>query len=1142
MIADITDFGTYSTDIHSNIASLDLVSGTNTGDQTSIVGITGTKAQFDLAVTDGNFLYVGDAPTAHTHVIADITDANDANWDLAFGWGDHALAGYITSETDNQTLTWTDGTNNLAISGGNSVTITGFADTSHSHVASDITDFDTEVSNNTSVAANTAKTSFPGFTSLIADYGFTDNSGNWNTAYNDKINSASFNVGDGVLTLTQQDATTITVDLDGRYVENVAYGSVGRVPYSSGSSFSYSNGLNWNNGTNTLELGGILVNDITPTFPNMLVDGDASDNLVAIDPTTGVLKEITLATLPYADTSHTHVTADITNLSSYTGLDTRYYTETEMNASLALKANLASPNFSGTPTISGVTIPTISSSNTLTNKTIAFGSNTLTNVMSTNTAQSVTAGIKKTFQSNATNAGFRLAGVTANPSTLSNGDIWFRSTEGQLYYRENATTRTLATTSKAQTLSLKTIALGSNTITGTKSQFNTALTDGDFAFLSDIPVLTDYVLKAGDTMTGDLTFNSNVGVLLSNDTDIYSDGSHTIINLLTNGNLYMRDAGVDRFVFDIDTGAVTATGGTNNSFYAVNPNNASASVSLSWLSDIPRLRVGGSGAGAFNGFEIQDAGDDVIFKVDGGGTQTQERIRITDETDVSLTSTLHGFQIGASNTLNLAMDSNEIQVRNNGAAGILFIQADGGSVNIGNAVTTSLTVSGQITTSGNEVQIEGGSPRIDFVENSATTNFNIIADASNLDIRRNGTNDTQLRFNSNGFSQFYDRLTISGDAVPLITQGLGSATTAQNYFLARDSVGANMWYIGISSASNNNMLINNYYGGNYIALGQSGGESGLTYYTGTNTRTVYHSGNLNVPELGQLAFQTTGWATGNIGKWTKIATSSTTAFVGNSIVFTVTGSGHTDTSGEAYTQTIHLHVKQQATAGNNPYLSAKTYYKSGKGFDIGYVITNNNPFPSTVDFYIQGLVNYTSWFGYITSSDLGIGTSWTFHNSQSLLTTVSGLVETPAIQELTSEGGGVNITNDSGTTGLVLKGTSSGTYTMVQYWQYQQTGKTVVFQMILSSLNGTAPIGTLQLDISGTSMPASNYASGFSFLVRTANFPVNFYTLHLVASGNTAWQFEYQSNLDGSNTTGVTNADFNGTQSMRISGSYLTDG
>jgi hypothetical protein len=36
------------------------LTGTNSGDQTSIVGITGTKAQFDTAVSDGNILYVGD--------------------------------------------------------------------------------------------------------------------------------------------------------------------------------------------------------------------------------------------------------------------------------------------------------------------------------------------------------------------------------------------------------------------------------------------------------------------------------------------------------------------------------------------------------------------------------------------------------------------------------------------------------------------------------------------------------------------------------------------------------------------------------------------------------------------------------------------------------------------------------------------------------------------------------------------------------------------------------------------------------------------------------------------------------------------------------------------------------------------------
>lgn len=36
------------------------LTGTNSGDQTTIVGITGTKAQFDTACSDGNFLYVAD--------------------------------------------------------------------------------------------------------------------------------------------------------------------------------------------------------------------------------------------------------------------------------------------------------------------------------------------------------------------------------------------------------------------------------------------------------------------------------------------------------------------------------------------------------------------------------------------------------------------------------------------------------------------------------------------------------------------------------------------------------------------------------------------------------------------------------------------------------------------------------------------------------------------------------------------------------------------------------------------------------------------------------------------------------------------------------------------------------------------------
>lgn len=49
------------------------LSGTNTGNQTSIVDILGTKTQFNTSLSDGNFIFVGDAPTLHTHTFAGLT-------------------------------------------------------------------------------------------------------------------------------------------------------------------------------------------------------------------------------------------------------------------------------------------------------------------------------------------------------------------------------------------------------------------------------------------------------------------------------------------------------------------------------------------------------------------------------------------------------------------------------------------------------------------------------------------------------------------------------------------------------------------------------------------------------------------------------------------------------------------------------------------------------------------------------------------------------------------------------------------------------------------------------------------------------------------------------------------------------------
>jgi hypothetical protein len=77
--ADIADSSNrrYVTDAQQTV--IVNTSGTNTGDQTSIVGITGTKAQFDTAVTDGNILFVGDVTQYTDELAQDAVGAMVAN-------------------------------------------------------------------------------------------------------------------------------------------------------------------------------------------------------------------------------------------------------------------------------------------------------------------------------------------------------------------------------------------------------------------------------------------------------------------------------------------------------------------------------------------------------------------------------------------------------------------------------------------------------------------------------------------------------------------------------------------------------------------------------------------------------------------------------------------------------------------------------------------------------------------------------------------------------------------------------------------------------------------------------------------------------------------------------------------------------
>ena len=118
---DLSTAGSFSASNFSGTSS-----GTNTGDQTSIVGITGTRAEFDLACTDAEFLYAGDV-TQYTNELAQ--DAVGAMIDTSLVYVDGtplltraALTGAITASQGSNTTalgSFTKAQLDAAVSDGN---------------------------------------------------------------------------------------------------------------------------------------------------------------------------------------------------------------------------------------------------------------------------------------------------------------------------------------------------------------------------------------------------------------------------------------------------------------------------------------------------------------------------------------------------------------------------------------------------------------------------------------------------------------------------------------------------------------------------------------------------------------------------------------------------------------------------------------------------------------------------------------------------------------------------------------------------------------------------------------------------------------------------------------------------------------
>src|SRR6056300_837053 len=255
------------------------------------------------------------------------------------------------------------------------------------------------------------------------------------------------------------------------------------------------------------------------------------------------------------------------------------------------------------------------------------------------------------------------------------------------------TAGTFVTTTSTNTLQNKSISLGSNTITGTTAQFNTALTDGSFATLAGSEVLTNKTIDTATNTISNLT-NSNLS------------GSAAI----TNANLANSTISIGGITFNLgDTDATPAidlsdatnyptsslTGTITNAQLAGSIENAKLSNSTVSIvaddSSAQSISLGGSilFTGGL-GITTSISGNEITFATDGS-------IVTETSSDVLTNKTINGPDNTLTNIANGSLTNSSVTL---GATAINLGDTAGSATNFNLSGTSSLSGSGTINTTG----------------------------------------------------------------------------------------------------------------------------------------------------------------------------------------------------------------------------------------------------------------------------------------------------------------------------------------------------------------------------------------------------------------------------------------------------------